>query len=775
MSVTVEAERETEALLEVEDLSVTYRMDDGPDVQAVRDVSFTVGRGETFGVVGESGCGKTTAVRSLVGLLDDNGEITGGSVRLNGRDLTDLSTAELRGVRWSEVAVIPQNVMNSLNPVTTVGKQITDVIKLHTDRGDEAAREHAADLFDRLGLDPGRLDDYPHEFSGGMLQRAVIAMALSCDPDVIIADEPTTALDVVVQDEILNELDSLQTEFDLSILVISHDIGVMAEVCDHVAVMYAGELMERGTVEDVFTNPANPYTLGLKNSFPSVEDPDRDLVAIPGSAPDLTDPPSGCVFRDRCPFATDDCATAHPEAQDAPGDPGHVSRCHYVDDVDRIREEAAKPETWGGATERVERAPTSDPLVEVDDLTKYFDNDRGLVDTILGREATPVRAVDGVDFTINRGEVFGVVGESGSGKSTLGRLLLKLLDPTSGTIEFDGEDLGELSRRNETAFRRDAQVIFQDPFESLNPRMTIQQTLLEPISLLGDESTYAERVDRARETLEEVGLSPADEYLQRFPDQLSGGERQRVAIARALVVDPQFILADEPVSMLDVSIRANVLTLMERLGAEHDLTYGVISHDISLVRNICDRTGVMYLGEFVELGDTAELVDDPKHPYTRALVDSVPVPDPTVERDGTSISGETPSARDPPSGCRFHTRCPEVIPPADVDIEQERFRELMDLRRDLASEKVRVDAARRHADDGDVAGALRERYFDGEFAADSVANIVDDALASIVDGDEDAAAATLEDAFTSPCETEEPEYREVDGVYVACHLYDSVA
>ena len=773
MSTTVEARKsESESLLEVEDLSVTYRMDDGPDVQAVRGVSFTVERGETFGVVGESGCGKTTAVRSLVGLLDDNGEITGGTVRLNGRDLTGLPEAELRGIRWSEVATIPQNVMNSLNPVTTVGKQIVDVVQLHTDRSTEEAREHACDLFDRLGLDPGRLDDYPHEFSGGMLQRAVIAMAISCDPDIIIADEPTTALDVVVQDEILEEFASIQDEFDLSIVVISHDIGVMAEICDDVAVMYAGELMERGTAKDVFTNPANPYTLGLKNSFPSVDDPDRDLVAIPGSAPDLTDPPSGCVFRERCPFATEDCASAHPEAHEAPGDDGHVSRCHYVDDIDRVREEAAKPETWGGTSSEATRTPTDEPLVEVEDLQKYFDNDQGVVDTLLGREPTPVRAVDDVDFTINRGEMFGIVGESGSGKSTLGRLLLKLLEPTDGTISFDGQDLGSLNRRNESEFRRDAQVIFQDPFESLNPRLTIQQTLLEPISLLGNETSYSARVERARKTLEEVGLSPAEEYLQRFPDQLSGGERQRVAIARALVIDPEFVLADEPVSMLDVSIRANVLDLMERLGADRDLTYGVISHDISLVRNICDRTGVMYLGEFVELGDTADLVDDPKHPYTRALVNSVPVPDPTVERDGADISGETPSARDPPSGCRFHTRCPDVIPPADLDMAQERFREVMNLRQDIESDSVR---SLEPAAGENEAETLQDAYFSSGFADDSAETVVKSALASVANGDRDTAAEMLAETFTSKCETASPEYREIDGVYVACHLYDSAA
>ncbi|USZ70187.1 dipeptide ABC transporter ATP-binding protein (plasmid) [Halorussus salilacus] len=770
MSTIPSSVEATETVLEVEDLSVTYRMGDEPDVPAVRDASFTVERGKTFGIVGESGCGKTTAMRALIGLLDDNGEVTGGQVELNGRDLTTLSDAELRAVRWSEVAMIPQNVMNALNPVETVGSQIVDVICLHTDRSREAARAHAEDLFDRVGLDPSRMNDYPHEFSGGMLQRAVIAMAISCDPDLLVADEPTTALDVVVQDEILDELASIQEEFDLSVLVISHDIGVMAEICDDIAVMYAGEVMERGRVEDVFVDSANPYTLGLKNSFPSVDDADKELVSIPGTAPDPTNQPSGCVFRDRCPFATEECAEVEPDLQEAPGGTGHVSKCHYVDDIERIREEATDPAKWGGAESLADaRTPTDEPLVEVEGLRKYFDNDRSLVDTLLGREPEPVRAVDDVDFTVNRGEFFGIVGESGSGKSTLGRLLLKLIEPTDGSIRFDGTDLTAIDRGDEHAFRRDAQVIFQDPFESLNPRLTVQQTLLEPLSILGEVDSYSEQVDYAERVLEDVGLSPAEEYLRRFPDQLSGGERQRVAIARALVVDPEFIVADEPVSMLDVSIRANVLNLLERLGVERDLTFGIISHDISLVRNVCDRTGVMYLGEFVELGRTADLVDDPKHPYTKALVDSVPVPDPTVDRKGASIAGETPSPRDPPTGCRFHTRCPEVIPPAEFEFEPGQFRSVMDLRQDLAADRLRLNAVGERAD-GEVVEQLKAEYFE-EFRDPNAEAVIDEALEAVATGETDEALALLEDAFETPCETDVPEYHEVDGIYVACHLY----
>jgi peptide/nickel transport system ATP-binding protein len=762
------------AVLSVEELSVTYRMGDEPDVRAVREVSFDVDPGTTFGLVGESGCGKTTAARALIDLLDDNGEITNGSIYKDGRDLTELSDAELRSVRWNEIATIPQNVMNALNPVKTVGSQVLDVIQLHTDRDAEAAQRHAADLFERVGLDPGRMNDYPHEFSGGMLQRAVIAMAMSCDPDLIIADEPTTALDVVVQDEILGELAELQDEFGVAMLVISHDVGVMAEVCDDVGVMYAGEMMEVGSAEDVFVDPSNPYTLGLQNSFPSIEDPERELVSIPGTAPELTGERVGCPFVERCPFATEECEQYNPELQAVDGDREHRSRCHYVDEADRLREEAADPETWGGGVgDTGDPTPGENALVEADGVEKYFDNEQGLLDSLLGREATPVRAVDGVSFDVHEGEIFGVVGESGCGKSTLGRALLNLQPPTGGVVRFDGEAVDDVPNRE---FRQAAQIIFQDPFESLNPRLTVRQTVVEPMTLLGEDTTYSQRVARAKETLEAVGLSPAEEYLDRFPDQLSGGERQRVSIARALVVDPSYLLADEPVSMLDVSIRASILNILRRLRREEGLTLSVISHDLSLVRNVCDRTAVMYLGKFAEVGDTDRIVEDPKHPYTEALVDSVPVPDPTRERESAAIGGEPPSARDPPSGCRFHTRCPKVIPPEEFEFADGRFRELMDLRQDLAEGTVRVERAREDADDADdpasVADAIRERRFSGSFVDTDARAVVDEALTELARGEEEAASERLADAFTTPCEVEEPELTELDdGRSVSCHLY----
>jgi len=761
----------TETVLEVEDLSIEYRMEDGPNVNAVREVSFAIDRGRTFGLVGESGCGKTTAARALINLLDDNGEITGGHVYKDGRDLTDLSASEIQDVRWAEIATIPQNVMNALNPVETVGSQITDVITLHTDRDQEAAHTHAVDLFERVGLDPSRMADYPHEFSGGMLQRAVIAMAMSCDPDLIIADEPTTALDVVVQDEILTELADLQADFDVSILIISHDIGVMAEVCDDIGVMYAGEIMEIGTAEDVFGDPSNPYTMGLENSFPNIEAPDSDLVAIPGTAPDLTEAHTGCPFVDRCPFAEEECHEIHPQLYDAGDRPGHRSRCHFVDDVQRLRSAAADPATWGGGVDADgDPVPGDHPILTVEDLRKYFDNNQGIVDTLLRRDPTPVKAVDGVSFEVTDGELFGIVGESGCGKSTLGRTILDLEPPTSGSITFDSPNGADRS------FREIAQIIFQDPFESLNPRLTVRQTLMEPLSLLGDTRRYADRVTVIEDTLEAVGLSPADEYLDRFPDQLSGGELQRVSIARALVVDPEFLLADEPVSMLDVSIRASILNIFRRLRRDEDLTMSIISHDLSLVRNICDRTAVMYLGEFVEVGDTDTIVEDPKHPYTKALVDSVPVPDPTRERTPAEITGEPPSARDPPSGCRFHTRCPKVIPPEEYDFDQERFRELMDLRHAIADESVRLDRVRDSVEESDdlaaVAAAIRDREFSGGFQDPAVAEIVDEALELVADGQWTAAGDRLAEAFTTPCEVERPPLRELeDGRLVGCHLY----
>ncbi|GAB7013279.1 ABC transporter ATP-binding protein [Halolamina salina] len=775
-TTTPTADESQGTVLDVEDLSVTYRMEDEPDVNAVRNVSFSVEAGTTFGLVGESGCGKTTAARALIDLLDENGEITNGSVRKGGRDLTAVSDAELRDARWNEIATIPQNVMNALNPVETVGSQILDVIQLHTDRDREAAREHAEGLFEQVGLTPDRMADYPHEFSGGMLQRAVIAMAMSCDPDLIIADEPTTALDVVVQDEILAELEELQREMGVAMLVISHDIGVMAEICDDVGVMYGGELMEVGSATDVFANPSNPYTLGLANSFPDITDPDRELVDIPGTAPELTGERQGCPFVERCPFATDECEQYHPDLTAAPGAPDHRSRCHFVDEVDRLREEAADPATWGGAPGGDEAAaePGDEAVFEAEGVRKYFDTGSGLLDSLLGRESTPVKAVDGVSFDVSEGEIFGIVGESGCGKSTLGRTMLNLHTATDGTISLNGESIDEIPNEE---FRRRAQMIFQDPFESLNPRMTVQQTITEPLALLGEDLTYSERVAVAEETLAEVGLSPPEEYLRRFPDQLSGGERQRVSIARALVVDPSFLLADEPVSMLDVSIRASVLNILRRLRREEGLTLSIISHDLSLIRNVSDRTAVMYLGEFVEVGDTDRIVEDPKHPYTEALVDSVPVPDPTVERTPVDISGEPPSPRDPPSGCRFHTRCPAVIPPEEFEFADGRFRELMDLRQDLDAGSVRVDRARERAESPDdpesVAAAIKERRFDGTFVDADAEAIVDEALTALARGENEAAAERLADAFTTPCELDEPELAELeDGRQVACHLYD---
>jgi peptide/nickel transport system ATP-binding protein len=598
-------------------------------------------------------------------------------------------------------------------------------------------------------------------------------MAISSDPDLIIADEPTTALDVVVQDEILSELAELQEEFGVALLVISHDIGVMAEVCDEVGVMYAGEMMEIGTAEDIFVEPSNPYTLGLKNSFPDIEATDRELISIPGTAPDLAADRDACPFVDRCPFAEPECRAANPGMHAVSGDADHRSRCHFVDEADRLREDAADPDTWGSSVD-VSNAKTDGDgtLFEVDDLEKYFNDSRGLVDTLLRRESTPIRAVDGVSFEVREGEIFGIVGESGCGKSTLGRTLLDLEPATDGEIQFRGRSLEATPNAD---FRRAAQIIFQDPFESLNPRLTVRQTLMEPIALLGEGASYSERLEVVRETLADVGLAPPEEYLDRFPEQLSGGERQRVSVARALVVDPSFLLADEPVSMLDVSIRASILNILRRLRNEEGLTLSIISHDLSLIRNISDRTAVMYLGEFVEMGDTDRLVEDPKHPYTQALVDSVPVPDPTRERTPADIRGEPPSVEDPPSGCRFHTRCPKVIPPEEYEFDQERYREVMDLRVDLARDAVRVDIARRRADADDpegVAAELKAERFSGGFTDPDAEAVVDDAIDHLVEDDPDEAARLLADEFESPCERTAPEYRKTDdGQLVACHLY----
>jgi peptide/nickel transport system ATP-binding protein len=632
-------------LLDVRRLTVAYPARRGA-VTAVDGISFAVEPGQVLGVVGESGCGKTTAALALMGLLPDAARVS-GEVHFGGRDLLQLPAEALRQVRWKEIAMVFQGAMNALNPVYPVGDQIVEAILTHEpDLREREARARVAQLFGSVGLAADRRDQYPHQYSGGMKQRAVIAMSLACDPRLVIADEPTTALDVIVQDRILRELRRIQRARQLSMVYISHDMAVVAEIADVVAVMYAGRIVEMGPTAHLYARPVHPYTAALMASSPSLHGPKEPLASLGGAPPDLAHPPPGCRFHPRCPRADAQCA-----AQDPPfvlHRDGLTAACwHPLPAGDgAIDRQVTAGDAAGLAAARA-------PIVEVTEVRKLYPVGR----QVFRRARHFVHALDGVSVSLAEGEVLGLVGESGSGKTTLGRLIVGLETPTSGTVRVrtDGSfaAIPEIERRT---FRRHVQMIFQDPYESLNPRMTIGRIVAEPLDVLaiGDA---AEREARVGRMLERVGLAPAT-YGERYPHELSGGQRQRVAIARAMVVEPRVVVADEPTSMLDVSVRAGIMELLIRFRRELGISYLYITHDLAVARFICDRIAVLYQGVIVELGATEAVLQHPLHPYTQALIAAVPVPDPAYRRPEPSVESSVPAAIDPQPTCRFLDRCP---------------------------------------------------------------------------------------------------------------------
>jgi peptide/nickel transport system ATP-binding protein len=807
-------------VLSLSDLRTQFSTDRG-QVKAVDGVSLDIHEGETVGLVGESGSGKSVTALSAMRLVDDPGRIVDGEVTLRSPaladtfrerysgpgfvdgDVVDLTAAHeeaLRAVRGGEMSMIFQDPMTSLNPALTVGEQVAESLRLHQYGGrkkdtwlnavreilprlgsdlDEEIVDRTVDVLAEVGIpEPtSRVDEYPHEFSGGMRQRVLIAIALACRPNILVADEPTTALDVTIQAQILDLINDLQAELGMSVLFITHDLGVVAETCDRVAVMYAGEIVEEGPVEEIFANPSHPYTFALLQSIPT-EDRDR-LTPIGGNVPDLIDMPDGCHFAPRCPWAHEACRQGEiPFLQHGGDGVDHRAKC-VLEEFDES-EYGADDDLGAGRTRRV-----GEPMLEVDGLKKHFSRAEGLLDEYLGLDGQSVKAVDGVDLTVYEGETLGLVGESGCGKSTTGRTILRLLEATEGRVLFAGEDLTTLSKDELRERRRDLQMIFQDPMSSLDPRMTVEKIVAEPLVIHDlpeeppDGSRRRQREERVTELLEAVGLDP--DQRDRYPHELSGGQRQRVGIARALAVDPDFIVCDEPVSALDVSVQAQILNLLEDLQEEFGLTFLFIAHDLSVVRHICDRIAVMYLGEVVETAPTGELFAEPRHPYTRALLSAIPVPDPTVETDRVILEGDVPSPIDPPSGCHFRTRCPEVIPPDDVDIDQAAYREVMTLRERVADEAIDVDAVREavaageaatngDVTDGSVVDALRDRLVDAPLSGAN-RRVVDEALEAVAAGDFDRAGELLRDRFESVCERRTPALGDADHP-AACHLYD---
>ncbi|OJW31251.1 MAG: hypothetical protein BGO51_22190 [Rhodospirillales bacterium 69-11] len=641
---------DAEPLLRVRDLRTWFLTDAGP-VRAVDGVSFDLAAGETLGIVGESGSGKSVCAKTIMRLLDPPAKIVGGSIEFRGRDLAKLDEEEVRAVRGREIAMVFQDPMTSLNPVLRIAKQLVEAMTAHGRFTAAAARTRAIDLLRRMGVASAQaaVDRYPHQFSGGMRQRVMLAMGVSNEPALLIADEPTTALDVTIQAQILELLRGLNADLGTAVILISHDLGVIANVCARILVMYAGEVVEEGAPEDLLTDPRHPYTWALLHAAPRIdaEAEDRRLVTIEGQPPDPRAWPEGCRFRARCPFAIDKCAE-HPDL--LPIDATRASRCWVTQAGGALHEPVRpQPQARDAAT-----AVAPQPLLEVRGLSKHFPLPR----ETLFAEQRVLRAVDGVDLDVMAGETVGLVGESGCGKSTLARLVTRLHEPTGGSIRFAGSDITHATQAEIRPLRRRMQMIFQDPYASLNPRMTVGEILTGPLLLHRIVDGQAAARTRVEELLGLVGLPR--QSMQRFPHEFSGGQRQRISIARALALGPDFVVADEPISALDVNIQAQIINLMVDLQERLGLTYLFIAHDLAVVRHVCDRIVVLYLGKVMEIGRAADLFARPLHPYTRTLISAAPVPDPRVERTRRHVplKGEPPSAMNPPSGCRFRTRCP---------------------------------------------------------------------------------------------------------------------
>jgi peptide/nickel transport system ATP-binding protein len=641
-------------LLDVEGLRTHIRMRHST-VEAVDGVSLTIRQGETVGLVGESGCGKSITGLSIMRLLPPGGKIVGGSIKLAGQEITTLAEREMGRLRGNDVAMIFQDPMTSLDPTMTIGDQIAEPVRSHRGISKKEALERAAEVLGLVGMPKPleRLKAFPHQLSGGLRQRVMIAMALACEPKLIIADEPTTALDVTIQAQILALLDELKERLGMGMLLITHDMGVIAGRASRVMVMYAGRIVETADAQALFRDMRHPYTEALLESIPDVKTGRKEvLYSIPGLPPDLSDAPANCRFSPRCRYAQDRCRAEDPHLE---GDPAHRYACFFPvqhqHQHQRAGSAAPGPAASGAASGPGGDAETGEPLLVVDHVVKEFPVTKG----VLQRRIGSVKAVSDVSFQIRRGETFGLVGESGCGKTTLGRMVTALETPDSGSIRFDGTEVSKLRGADLRRQRRQFQLMFQDPYSSLDPRMRVTSILREPLAAhhIGNR---ADQQARIRALLAEVGLSARS--LGLYPHEFSGGQRQRIGLARALTLEPRLIVADEPVSALDVSIRSQVLNLMRRLQAERNLTYIVISHDLSVVRYLADRVGVMYLGKLVEVGPAEQVYEHPAHPYTAALLAAIPVPDPAQERaKRPMVAGELPSAAQPPSGCRFRTRC----------------------------------------------------------------------------------------------------------------------
>jgi len=646
-------------VLAIEGLSISYRTRAG-EIPAVADFDLTIAAGESVALVGESGCGKSTVANAIMRYMGRNGAITGGTMRFKGRDLLGMDEAELRSLRGAEIAMVYQEPFAALNPSMTIGRQLMEVPMIHEGVGEREAHERAARMLEDVRLaDTGRLmASYPHQLSGGQQQRVVIAMALLANPSLLLLDEPTTALDVTVEAGIVELIGEIKRKFGTAILFISHNLGLVHEVCDRVSVMYSGDVVEEGTVGDVFTRMRHPYTRGLLGCIPLpvAGRGERPLTAIPGQLPQPHERPQGCNFGPRCPwFQPGTCDAGNVPMVEAgiAGEAAHRARCLRLDAVDEapplIPDAAAGTE----AAAMIE----GDVVLAVEGMQKYYPvYDRSIAALIAGRSVRWVKANEALDFEARRGQTVAIVGESGCGKSTFAKVLMGLETATDGAIIFEGDDIAEsaVTARSQRQIAA-LQMIFQNPNDTLNPSQSVGAQIARVIRKFGVETDRVKVRERVFDLLDLVKL-PRD-FARRMPRQLSGGQKQRIGIARAFAGNPSMVIADEPVSALDVSVQAAVTRLLTDIQRDHDTTLIFISHDLSLVRYLADRVVVMYLGQIMEQGRVEDVFSPPYHPYTEALLSAVPVADPQIEKTRIVLEGAVPSPLDPPKGCPFATRC----------------------------------------------------------------------------------------------------------------------
>jgi peptide/nickel transport system ATP-binding protein len=679
------AHPEHSPVLRLENVAISYETRYG-DVEAVRDVSFEVGRAETFGVVGESGCGKSTVAFGIVDFLGRNGKIVGGSIKFQGRELVGRSEEELRYLRGDQIAMVYQDPMQALNPSVTVGDQLAEVLIVHRDLPREEAWEKSINMLKRVYMPDAAIvmKRYPHQISGGQQQRVVIAMALLNNPALLIMDEPTTALDVTVEAVVLDLIEDLKRDFDTAIVYITHDLGVVARVCNHLGVMYAGEMVETGPIEVVYDDPQHPYTQGLMRCVPrlgTTKESSR-LYPIRGRVPAPKDRPKGaCIFAPRCDYATDRCRNEQPLLRDIK--PQHSARCFYSEEIDA---EAWQPPEGLVVPELalVAEENGKEPILKVDNLKTYYEQRSKSVLSLFGMgEKRYVKAVDDVSLDVLPGKTVGIVGESGCGKSTLAKTLVGLESPTDGDAKFLSFDITMPVSDRDSNLIQELQMVFQNPDSTMNPSYTVGQQIGRPLKRFKTVPANQIRQEVVR-LLNAVRLDGS--YYDRLPRQLSGGEKQRVGIARAFASRPDVVLCDEPVSALDVSVQAAVLNLLMEIQREYDTTMLFIAHDLSVVRFFSDYVAVMYLGHIVEFGPAEAIYAPPYHPYTEALLSAVPIPDPKAAQKHIRLEGSVPSALNPPSGCVFHTRCPRrdtlpdggkiceaEVPPWQYDSEEHRI------------------------------------------------------------------------------------------------------